>query len=268
MGASRHKKGRFLTQHPFCCFCGGTKPTASIDHVPSRACFLGRHGPDTFEFPACDDCQNATRKDEIAFSFMVRVVDFNRDNYDQVEIQKAIAGMANNLGHLLPNPYLDGVQKRRKLTELGLRKPMDMTNEDIPMVAMPAALNVPIRRYSMKIVSALFYREKGRALPLDYVTVLKWGQLGLPSDRAMLKTFVQITPLLVRGARPNLNFGDRFGYRCNKAEDPDVFAAAIQFGKGLFILAMIAPLDFAMQTIATEAWRPVSEELAIVAGQR
>ncbi|RYI32891.1 MAG: hypothetical protein EON48_03955 [Acetobacteraceae bacterium] len=191
------------------------------------------------------------------------MVDFNPNNYNQAEVKKAIAGMRNNLGHLLPDPYIDGIKKRRKLEELGMRKPMGMTNDDIPMAAMPPGLNIPIRRYSMKIVSALFYREQGRPVPLNYMTVLKWGQLGIPGNKDMLDTFVQMTPILFRGSRPNLDFGDRFGYRCNKADDPDVFAAIVQFGKGLFIGALVVPPEFAAQTVKAEMWKTVGEELAL-----
>jgi hypothetical protein len=95
MGTSRLKRQRFFAEHPHCCFCGGMKLATTIDHVPNRACFLGRYGPETFEFPACDACQRSTRLDEIAFTFTV--TDHNKRNYDRAESQRAISGLVNNL---------------------------------------------------------------------------------------------------------------------------------------------------------------------------
>ena len=33
------KKKLFFAKHPYCCFCGGTKPATTLDHVPPKACF-------------------------------------------------------------------------------------------------------------------------------------------------------------------------------------------------------------------------------------
>ena len=262
MGASRRKKDRFFTAHPHCCFCGGVIPSSTIDHVPNRACFLGRNGPEGFEFPACDACQTATRLDEIAFSFIVRMSDQNTKNYDGPESQRAINGMANNHPNLLPNPYLSGPEKRRNLARLGMRKPYGMANDDIPMVLLPREIDVPIRRYTTKIVAALYYREKRRALPLDHWAHVRWGQGSQPSGQAMLEGFLRITPLAVQGSRTNMNIGDRFGYRYNKYDDPDVFAVIAQFGMGLIIAALVAPQSFAEQTdIPSDEWRPIAKWL-------
>ncbi|HKC02379.1 MAG TPA: hypothetical protein VKC17_03650, partial [Sphingomicrobium sp.] len=41
----------------------------------------------------------------------------------------------------------------------------------------------------------------------------------------------------------NLDFGDRFGYRCNKKADPDLFAAIAQFGRGMTITMSVVNPD-------------------------
>lgn len=64
MGANVSRKKLFLAQHPLCCFCGGHRPSAEPDHVPSRVLFDKRQWPEGFEFPACIDCNRATRHDE------------------------------------------------------------------------------------------------------------------------------------------------------------------------------------------------------------
>lgn len=45
-----------------------------------------------------------------------------------------------------------------------------------------------------------------------------------------------------QGWGPNMNFGDRFIYRCSKADDPDVFAVIAQFGGGIVVpMIVVAP---------------------------
>ena len=102
MGEAKNKRRRFLERHPLCCFCGGLTPAITIDHVPARTCFAGRAAPEGFEFPACVACQSATRLDEMAFGFAVRMFDRNGANYRRDEVQKALVGLRNNLPHLIP----------------------------------------------------------------------------------------------------------------------------------------------------------------------
>jgi hypothetical protein len=262
MGVSRLKKQQFFAAHPHCCFCGGLRPATTIDHVPNRACFLGRHGPETFEFPACEACQKATRLDEIAFAFTVRMADHNQRNYDQVESKRAISGLVNNHPGLLPNPFFTAREKRRKLAQLGIKKPITMANADIPMVALPPGFDQPIRRYAAKIAAALYYREKGRAVALDQRIFVAWAQTVLPNGQELLESFRRITPFVVQGQRPNIDFGDRFGYRYNKHEDPDILVFLAQFGIGIVIGSMIVPESFAGQTdIPMEQWLPIGSFL-------
>lgn len=51
---------RFLAAHPTCCFCGGSAPATTQDHVPARSFFRDRRHPAGLEFPACASCQERT----------------------------------------------------------------------------------------------------------------------------------------------------------------------------------------------------------------
>jgi hypothetical protein len=233
------KRARFLAKHPLCCFCGGVRKAATIDHVPARACFRGRAFPESFEFPACDACQNATRRDEIAFAFYCRMVDFNEANHDADELAGSVLGIQNNLKDVLPNPFMSANQKRAALRAMGLRKPEGMFLSDVPIIKFDKKLHEYILRYGRKIVCALFYREKGRPVPANYYVWAGWNQIANPTAEEALKAWIDMTPLVTIGARRNLDFGDRFGYRCNKADNPDVFAALCQFGQGLTISGVV-----------------------------
>ena len=64
---------RFLLEHPICCFCGGNTPATTRDHVPAKIIFDGRHRPRRIEVPACEQCQQFTKKHELAAAMFARI---------------------------------------------------------------------------------------------------------------------------------------------------------------------------------------------------
>ena len=59
VGKKSIKLKRFLTNNPWCCFCGGDTEAATMDHIPPRSFFLNRKHPKGLEFPACKHCNNS-----------------------------------------------------------------------------------------------------------------------------------------------------------------------------------------------------------------
>jgi hypothetical protein len=59
MGEEVRRKRLFLAKHPLCCFCGGTEPAVTEDHIPARSFFTERRWPEGFVFPACWNCNAA-----------------------------------------------------------------------------------------------------------------------------------------------------------------------------------------------------------------
>jgi hypothetical protein len=172
------------------------------------------------------------------------MLDQNPKNFDAKNVNKIISGMANNLPHILPNPYLGGHEKRKLLAKIGLKKPDSIFSSQIPLATIDPAANDYILRYARKIACALFYREQGRIAPSTYKVWTHWEQSSLPRAEEALTGFINMTPMLVKGERPNLDFGDRFAYRYNKADQPDILAILALFGKGIVIAAIIAEPKF------------------------
>lgn len=63
---------KFVSRHPWCCFCGGTQPARSIDHQPPRIWFPDKHRPKGLEFPACEVCNAQTSADEALVGLVAR----------------------------------------------------------------------------------------------------------------------------------------------------------------------------------------------------
>lgn len=239
MGQGKNKKRRFLQAHPWCCFCGGTAPATTVDHIPARTCFPERAPPDGFEFPACARCQTASRVDELAFGNFVRMTDPNPDNYRSEDARKSYSGISNNLPHLLPRMALTSRDKRRALRNMGLAKPPNVALDSLPMVAISTDIDPHIHRYARKMAAALYYKEKGKPIGLGFRIWTAWT---LPTYAHQMKGVVEILkdiPFQTIGARPNMNFGDRFGYRFDKADDNDLFAVVAQFGRGVIVTMLI-----------------------------
>lgn len=63
-------KTKLLRQHPYCCFCGGTTKSVSIDHMPPRKLFLDGIRPKGLEFPACRRCNEGCSQLDAAIRWL------------------------------------------------------------------------------------------------------------------------------------------------------------------------------------------------------
>ena len=242
MGQAAKKRKAFPLTHPACCFCGGSTPATTIDHVPSRACFKRREFPEGFEFPACDKCQNNDRLNEQAFALMCHLSDRNPENYDEKLARKLLIGIANNQPNLVPKKINRPNEIRHGLRRLGLEKKPGVTLSQIPIVSLSPELNPAMRRVGDKIGLALFYRHFGKIATQTYGVCSFWAQV---SDRRRIGDFSTVVKELSGlevGARSNTQLGDRFSYRWSQQEagEPDIFIAVVKFGLGLVICTMVA----------------------------
>ncbi len=242
MGDARRQTMRFLAEHPTCCFCGGDTPASTRDHVPNRAAFPKRIGPEGYEFPACNSCQNHLRSEEQFFAFFVRMSDRDNTNYDNKTSERLISGIANNLPSLLPNPHLGPSEKRKALRNFGLKKPTNVPLVKVPMVALPRKTDTVIRAVGVKLALALFYKHLQKCAGEQYWITADWTQT---ADRRTMSQWVEISQelgVVEIGNRRNTNLGNLFRYRWAKqssTESSDIFAAICQFGEGLAFLLMV-----------------------------
>ena len=202
----------------------------------------------------CARRQETTRLDELAFAMFVRLHDLNTDNYDSEEMKGILRGIKNNLPHLMPSVDLRDEVKIDGLAAHGLDVPQGIPLSQIPMVAIPEAIDIHVDRYARKLAAALYYREKGHALREEHMV---WTQWSPPTNNRARDTFVELmrmTPSVTLGTRINLSMGDRFGYRSGTNDTPDIFAALAQFGRGLLITMMVSDQIDADLQLALEGW--------------
>lgn len=244
MGERRRKRDRFFADNPFCCFCGGDESATTVDHVPNRASFRGKVGPEGFEFPACDQCQQSTRLDEIAFAFMVHFLAEEGDEPEEKAAAKLKSGLKNNLPHLWSFAEPTAREKRRAAKELELRLPPGAISE-APLVKIGTEWGDHLERYLAKLVRALYYKHVGAAAPIEWVAWSMWTYARVGVAQPALDQWIEMTPFVTVGQRINADLGHRFAYRWNYTAPVGAFACIGQFGDGFRFYATLMRPDVA-----------------------
>lgn len=243
-GARRKKRERFFIQHPFCCFCGGGIKSATEDHIPARCLFLGRCWPEGYVFPACNDCNNSTSKDEFLIAWLVRI------NFveDSKEAEKEFDRICRDLQRSAPDVWAtirlhSRVETRRLLRSNNLVNRNVLPGADIvySMTAPPAVLEAA-NRYAVKLAKALHYFHTGDVVPLNAAVKVKV----LTNAEALGATYLdQVLQTLterpeIRRAQTSLK--GQFNYNFALLEEGAASAFVVSFGNST-VMVLIVFLD-------------------------
>jgi hypothetical protein len=238
MRKKRHKmskKRRFLKEHPYCCFCGGSAPASTSDHVPPKACFPDGFWPEEFEFPACEICNHGTAKNDQIFGFYAMLLDSNdatRSNAYTAKLNKLRDGIANNYPEALPNA-LDALPVY-KVGSLVTPSPVAIATST-PAGFRDAAISI-----GQKLTHALYYRERGKALSIQHRFTTACYQIQNSATTTLTEYFAKLLPDATTGSRSNIkSYGERFAYKSGVKEKEDFFVYVAQFGKGLIIWGIV-----------------------------
>src|SRR5262249_22044337 len=136
MGDRARKRREFLAQHPFCCFCGRATPATTTDHVPSRQLFSKKRWPEGYEFPACDQCNAATKDDEQVVAMLARVHHTAATQDDQHETSQIIAAVGRNYPAILIEMQPTARKIREFLKERGIKKDPNKSTVEYPLLVV------------------------------------------------------------------------------------------------------------------------------------
>lgn len=192
------RKKRFLQAHPFCCFCGGTVASATVDHVPPRACFPDGYAPDGFEFRACEACNRGSKREDQLAGFYTQLLDFNESNrtpQDVAKITKLRDGIARNYPEALPDAS----------TSVPIRRVGSILTP-VPVavsVQRPAAFTETMECLERKLTHALYYKETGKPLTKEHRFLSEHYQIQ-QRDRSFTTFFAELLPDTQLGGRPNI----------------------------------------------------------------
>ncbi|MCK9201573.1 MAG: hypothetical protein M0P59_08710 [Gallionella sp.] len=211
----RLDKQNFLKKHPFCCFCGGTKPAEEIDHVPGRVFFRDRQWPDGYIFPACIECNRATRYEEKVIALLCRFNNSNETEIDHAEFEKMAREVARHDPEFISDIRpLSANETRRFLRDHNIEKPTTITTAEIPIVKIGDIVNKSVRKFGRKLFLALWFKHTGMALPKSGAMRIVWMTNASPAidDTALIAMFNTLNgiPPIIKNSR---HLHDQFTYR-------------------------------------------------------
>jgi len=221
--ARKDYKGKFLVDHPLCCFCGGQTQSETIDHFPTRAFFDKRQWPEGYEFPACKKCNDITRDAELVITALSRVHEQDGSTSNNADVRKALKGLNNNrpdiVKEMMPNP----IQQAKYPTALNIGPKVDKE----------------IKLFGHKLGLALYYFHTGRIVPeKGGISIPRWYSNAEQLEGKVPRFIGQQVYL----ERQKIDLSDQFNYEYTADEEKNmaVFVTSFRFS---FLIPIIATED-------------------------
>jgi hypothetical protein len=172
MGEAKNKLTRtdkFILDHPYCCYCGGSTPATTLDHVPSRQTFLLKYRPQGLEVPACKKCQGITKGHELVTALVTRVYPDVGSKAEWEDLKKLCKGIRRNMPLLLDELQPSWLQQYDYRQE----KAILPTGVGILNVSGPR-VNESMHLVGVKLCLALHYYHLGSIVPKTAGIAVKW----------------------------------------------------------------------------------------------
>ena len=240
-GARRKKRERFFAQHPFCCFCGGGTASATEDHIPARGLFLNRYWPEGYVFPACNNCNNSTSKDEFLLAWLVRI---NFAGYSE-EAERDFDRTCRDLQRVAPDVWNtlrlhSRVETRRllrnnQLPNLNLLTGMDVVHS----MTVPPTILEAADRYAVKLAKALHYLHTGSVVPLSAAVKVKVLTNTEAFGAAFLDRVLQTITAEPQIRRAQTSLKGQFDYKYVVVEEGAASAFVVSFGNSTVMVLMV-----------------------------
>ena len=238
MGRSKQRRKQFLNKHPYCCFCGGIVASETEDHIPPRTIFDNRQWPEGFVFPACVNCNHASRSDEQICGLVCRFSSTPPDDHQLKEFSRHAEGVRNNFPGLVESMLVSANAKRTALSLLGLQKGNNETYNTIPLVKLGPEVKQALQTLGFKLGCALHYRHVGRAIPSPGIVVVRpMTNVQLLAD-GISPDFKKACPHLPELARAKSLLNDQFSYRIGSNKDAGISAALAVFRNVILLYIM------------------------------
>jgi hypothetical protein len=243
MGTQRRRLSKFLSEHPNCCYCGGTTPATTQDHFPPRAVFVGRQWPEGYVYPACNRCNGDAAEDEAIITLLSRMypsADTEAGQREVINLMRAVAEQHPDLYHSLM-PSANSV--RRWLRRNGMQLGPGMTTRDVPILSLEhPRITEAVDRFATKLFCSLYYQHLNRVLGPAGGMVFRWFTNAqdmdelLPQDvvGSLLSNFPTLT-------RQNTSLHEQFFYKFGIASDVHAGAFLVFFNKSFAMLGFVFP---------------------------
>lgn len=232
MGEARQRqysRKQFLSIHPRCVYCG--EPATTTDHCPPRCFFKQRQWPETFEFPACHECNQEARLDEQALAVLIRMrLGDNKDKSELEELKRLINGVKNNQKELINEweSTTTSIKKNIFKEAFGPRLGYLFWHYGYGAINEGPLTNEIINRFMVKLGKSLYYKHINNIFEGDIYAAHINAILEKEHDRITDK-ILSFLPELEIPQRNNRSFKDEFQYRYSYNEIDGIFGSCIYF---------------------------------------
>ena len=238
MGEAKTKSKRllqFIKQHPYCCFCGGTSPTETIDHVPSKQIFRLKRRPQGLESPACRNCNEATAPHELVASLIARIYPDPKNELEEKELIKLYKAVQKNRYGLLQEMFPSWKQQYDYQTLVHPDKPKGGG----PLNAQGPLLNESMQIFGVKLCQALHYYHYGQIVPLEGGIAIRWFSNWEAMTGAMPDEFSKLfnQPFSLEQGKWNVKDQFEYSYVILRSEEAGAYLST--FGRSFALVGFI-----------------------------
>lgn len=246
MGAA--KRRRQAINGMKCIFCGGIADATTQDHVPARAFFERREWPEGFVFPACQDCNEATRLDEMILAFLAPLGDSSFEPSQDTQWQKIKRGITNNFPQVYDDLFMSSREKRSFLKEYAQLRMHGIPYADQPLVKINARLMSKVtRRVGYKIGAALYFKHNRRPLPPEGACYVYFNTNIEKINDGIEEEILKLVPFSENLKRGHQILNGQVTIRVNHTEDGMAGAYLIGFRGGLALIIFVTADRLAAQ---------------------
>jgi hypothetical protein len=247
----QYNRGQFLLRHPFCAYCGNVATTT--DHCPPRAFFDQRHWAESYEFPACRDCNEEGRRDEHILAVLARIQLRNEQPNEPsaIEWRRLLNGVRNNHPEFVFEwGDVGASRKKRALRDIFGARGDHLRRAGWGALNIGPLSRTAIDRFALKLGKALYYRHNQQIFEGD-IYIKHVDPLIKNKDPEYWQSVLSFAPHFAMPRRNTKSLVDRFIYRFNHDSGLGVIYTVVQFGPQLIFQIMAVRQDLAIELEAT-----------------
>lgn len=216
-------------------------PSAEVDHIPSRALFDEKQWPAGYEFPACAQCNDVTRSDELILAFLSRLHPGETTEVRTREFRKYLESVEFNFPGFLNSMSPTHRQLREAQSKYGLKPPQGAASTGLPVLSVQnPQIHDAVANFGRKLGLALYYKHVNKILPSVGGIGLRWyANIQIEKDE-IPRELANVLPAFPRIERSNRDLADQFFYRIGITQAEEMAAYLAFFRRSFAIVGFIS----------------------------
>lgn len=208
--------------------------------MPGRVFFRNRQWPVGYEFPACVECNRATRCEEQAVAMLSRIYPDAETTDEQAALEKLMGEVHHNHPNLFSELQPSLRQLRDARTKYGLGAPTGGPLTSLPVLSVAGPIvNDAIEQFSRKLFCALFYKHAEQILGHVGGIAFRWYSNLQVNAGEIPRTIASVVPSLPLLERNSLNLDDQFFYRWGVTDTKRMAAFLAFFRESFAVLGVV-----------------------------